>query len=101
MGIGSSQESGTYIQSAVLKQKDSNNKSIAEGSKGRYWKDKVLNYADFHNNEKWFNYIIKKEPKITAVFSRTPLVIRIFKDNGITTVQPQWHRRDILKATKN
>lgn len=100
IGIGSSQEKGTEKNPLSSKNRIKIIRAALKGTKLSSNSIKFLDIPDFHNNEKWFNYIISKEPDLDVVFSRNSLVKRIFKSHKIAVISPEWYRRKTLIATK-
>jgi nicotinamide-nucleotide adenylyltransferase len=98
IGIGSSQESGTDRNPLSSSERVQIIKAALKGARIDMRRVKFLNIPDFNDNEKWFDYIIRKEPEIGVVFSRNRLVNRIFSDRGFETAPPVWHRRRVFKA---
>lgn len=97
IGIGSSQESGTENNPLSSKVRIEIIKSVLVGKAIMV---RFIEIPDFEDNDAWFGYIIKKEPKIDVVFSRTRLVKSIFKRHGIAVVSPPWYDRKRLSAAK-
>ncbi len=100
IGIGSSNESGTHSDPLSTAERVKIIRAALKGEGIGTGKIRFLAIPDFHDNDKWFNYIIKKEPGIGIVFSRNWLVKKIFRERGIDAVSPKWHKRSILKAAK-
>ena len=100
IGVGSSKDSGTKVNPLSA---DVRIKIIKAGLKGTKIKTKQLKFfeiPDFHNNEKWFNYINRRHPGIDVVFSHNELVERIFKGHHIAVITPKWYKRKKLIASK-
>lgn len=100
IGIGSSQESGTAANPLSAKARI---RIIKAGIRGTHIKTsnlKFIEIPDFRDNDAWFEYIIKKEPKIDIIFSRNALVKEIFLSHGIPVISPEWYKRKTFVATR-
>ena len=97
--VGSSQKSGTKTNPLSV---DSRIRIIRAALKGAGINDRNLSFIavpDFENDDAWFSYIRGMAPRIDAVFSRNPVVKRIFRARGIAVLAPRWHMRRKFSAT--
>ncbi len=99
VGIGSSQERATNRNPISAKGRIRIIKA-AIGRDGIGKRIRFMEVPDFNDNEAWFKYIIRKEPKIQVIFSRNKLVNSIFSSHGIDVISPGWHRRSLYHATR-
>jgi nicotinamide-nucleotide adenylyltransferase len=98
IGIGSSKEKGTETNPLSSRMRI---RLIKKGLYG-YVNLRHLTFIeipDFNDDEKWFRYIIGREPGIEVVFSHNDVVRKIFTERGIAVVSPPWYRRNKLSAT--
>ena len=100
VAVGSAQESGTEKNPLPARVRM---KIIRTAIRNSKINEKVIRFVmvpDFGNGDAWFNYIIRRVPKIDVVFSGDPDTKRIFRSHKITVVTPAWHKRHRFSATK-
>lgn len=100
IGIGSSRESGTSRNPISARNRIRIIRSALKAAPGGLKGVSFMEIPDFNDNEKWFDYIISREPGIDVVFSRHWLVKKIFKEKGIAVVSPPWHKRNSISGSR-
>ncbi len=100
IGIGSSQERGTAANPLSAEARIRIIKAGIRGTQIKTSNLKFIEIPDFRDNDAWFEYIIKKEPKIDIIFSRNALVKKIFLSHGIPIMSPEWYKRKTFVATR-
>jgi nicotinamide-nucleotide adenylyltransferase len=100
VGIGSSQVSGTPDNPLTALDRIKIIKAALRGSGITDRGIKFISLPDFNDNDAWFAYIIKKAPNADVVFSRNPIVKRIFNRHKMKVIEPKWYQRGRLSATE-
>lgn len=100
IGIGSSQESGTYDNPLSSESRVRIIKSALKGAGIDAGRLRFVGIPDFWDDDAWFGYVMKKCPGIDVVFSRNRLVGSIFRSRGISVIAPPWHQRGKLAAAR-
>jgi nicotinamide-nucleotide adenylyltransferase len=100
IGIGSSNVRGTERNPLGVESRIKILRAVLKKNAPMLKNVSLVKIPDFNDNVKWFEYINRKIPKVDVVFSRSPIVLRIFKQHGFLTVLPPWHQRERLSASK-
>ncbi len=99
IGIGSAQEKGTSKNPFSAKEREKMIKETLEKEGISPLSFSFLLIPDFFNDEKWLAFILR-HVKPEVVFSRNPVVKKIFRKAGIKVIRPPWYKREKISGTR-
>ncbi|MEL9914326.1 MAG: nicotinamide-nucleotide adenylyltransferase [Thermoplasmatales archaeon] len=96
IGIGSAQESHTLVNPFTAGERQYMiQKALESNSIRDYY---LVPIEDIYRNSLWVSHILSLTPPFDVAISGNPLVKRLFKEAGITVIEPEMKSREIYSG---
>lgn len=98
IGIGSAQYSHTGENPFTAGERyEMIHRALDEAGVGGY---NIVPIPDTHVHSVWVSHILSLLPAFETVYTNSPLVIRLFKERGVTVVSLPMETREVLSGTE-
>lgn len=87
IALGSANESGTPTNPMTAEERTQCIRKVLEQEN---IDAKIVPIIDFHDDEKWTNYLVSKVPEFELVISGNPLVRRLLRERGYAVETPDY-----------